>query len=446
MKASTINNAITKRIAVFLLILGAALTYVRAKGLTNTGADTSVTAEITRQFNDKSLNDELYFPLSAKRFYIKRGFAPVWTLEQKDQNKTWAAMLLIDCVLQFGLRHEDYHPKDLSYPLLHKILEQPEKISNKQKARFEILLTDAMLNFMNNLHFGKLNPYYAPAKIDREAVNGFNGADVLTNAIGQAAFMDAIVKVQPDNEDYKVFQHQLHMIKGVYEGDCYETPEADVRKIAVNMERLRWAEINDSTYIQINIPSYSLKLVRPDTTFNFKVIVGRPATPTPLMIGTLTDFATSGGPKVVKDWARDKFNPGILSFKQAAGHEKKGAYIYFMPGNKTGIELQGVSDKSLFRKQERATSDGAIRIERAEELAKLLLKTGGSESDAKAVHRALMNREVKVFALKKPVPLRITYITAAIVDGQLVKYNDIYNLDSRVENLLYNLKPVAKTK
>jgi murein L,D-transpeptidase YcbB/YkuD len=117
-----------------------------------------------------------------------------------------------------------------------------------------------------------------------------------------------------------------------------------------------------------------------------------------------------------------------------------------MPGNRTGIELQGLSDKSLFRKQERALSDGAIRIERPEELAKLLLKTGGSESDIKAVHRALTNREVKVFALKQPLPIRITYITAAIVDGQLVRYNDIYNLDSRIENLLYNLKPLAKTK
>lgn len=446
MKASIVNNAVTKRIAVFLLILSVALTYVHAKGPTNASADTSVTAEITRLFNDRSLNNELYFPLSAKRFYIKRGFAPVWTLEQKDQNKTWAGMLLIDCVLQFGLRHEDYHPKELLYPLLHQILEQPEKISNKQKARFEILLTDAMLNFMNNLHFGKLNPYYPAAKIDRGTVNGFNGVDVLTNALGQPAFMDAIVKVQPANEEYKAFQHQLHMIKGVYEGDCYETPEAVVRKIAVNMERLRWAEINDSTYIQINIPTYSLKLVRPDTTFDFRIIVGRPAMPTPLMIGTLTDFATSTGPRVVKDGAHDKFNPGNLSFKRTTGREGKSAYIYFMPGNRTGIELQGLSDKSLFRKQERALSDGAIRIERPEELAKLLLKTGGSESDIKAVHRALTNREVKVFALKQPLPIRITYITAAIVDGQLVRYNDIYNLDSRIENLLYNLKPLAKTK
>ena len=62
------------------------------------------------------------------------------------------------------------------------------------------------------------------------------------------------------------------------------------------------------------------------------------------------------------------------------------------------------------------------------------------------MHRALMDREIKVFQLKKPVPIRITYITTAIVDGQIVKYEDGYNLDSKVENQLYGLKPVNKTK
>ncbi|AYL95173.1 hypothetical protein [Mucilaginibacter celer] len=446
MKARAINNAAIKITLGFLFALvifpfgnAEAARVVALKG------DTSVKAEITAQLNDRTVNSGLYFPLSTKRFFAKRGYAPIWTLQQKDQNKTWAAMLLVDCVLQFGLRHEDYHPDELLYPLLHKILEQSEKISSKQKARFEILLTDAMLTFINNLHFGKLNPYYPSSKTDRETVKGFNGSEVLANALTQPAFMDAIVKVQPTSADYKAFQYQLHLIKGVYEGDCYETPEADVRKIAVNMERLRWAELNDSSYIQINIPTYSLKLATPDTAFYFKVIVGKRATPTPTMVALLTDFATSAGPRGPKSGSPDKFNSGVLSFKPTATNGQKGDYIYFIPDNRAGIELQGVSNKRLFNKSERAVSDGAIKIERGEEFAKQLLKTGGSESDIKSVHRALMNREVKVFGLKKPIPLSITYITAAIVEGQIVKYNDLYNLDSSIENMLYNIKPNNKT-
>lgn len=448
MKTFETNKDARKIPVVFLVlfIAGIIIGGKAARGNTSvpSNADTSVTAEISRQLNNKQAGLEVYFPLSVKRFYKQRDFAPLWTVEQKDQNKTWAAMLLIDCVLQFGLTHEDYHPKELSYAKLHIILEQPGKISNSQKARFEIMLTDAMLTFINNLHFGKLNPYYTHAKIDAGAVNGFNAAGVLTNALTQPAFMDAIVKVQPENKDYQAFQHQLHMIKGVYDGDCYETPEADVRKIAINMERLRWAEINDSTYIQINIPTYLLRLVQADTTFNFKVIVGKPATPTPALATSLTNFATAAGAEVIKARATDKFNSNNLSFNAAPGRKRKAGSIYFIPGNKAGIELWGVSDKGLFGKQARATSNGNIRIERGEELAKLLLKADGNEAFIKPMHKALMNNEIKDFMLNKPLPIRVTYITAAIVDGQLVKYNDIYNLDNRVENHLYNIEPNHK--
>lgn len=445
MKTSAVTYAAIKKTLACLCALSVFTPLSsKANGPVTLNGDTSVKAEISRQLNERAVNSLLYFPLSTNRFYAKRGYAPIWTLQQKDQNKTWAAMLLVDCVLQFGLKHEDYHPEELKYPLLHKILEQPEKISSRQKARFEILLTDAMLNFINNVHFGKLNPYYPPSKTDRETVKGFNGTDVLANALNQPAFMDAVLKAQPANADYKALQYQLHLIKGVYEGDCYETPEADVRKIAVNMERLRWAELNDSTYIQINIPTYSLKLATRDTTFHFKVMVGKRSTPTPIMVGLLRDFATSARPVVAEKVSPDKFNSGDVSFKQAAGN--KDGNIYLMSGNKAGIELVGVSNKNLFNKRERALTDGAIKIERSEELAKQLLKTSDSESDIKAVRRALMNHDVMVFGLKKPIPLSVTYITAAIVNGQLVKYNDVYHLDSRIENMLYNIKPNSKTK
>lgn len=454
MKTVEISDVTLKNTVIGLFVLCIFLLPVKARSEHYTSGkangyntvDTSVTAQIVGQLNDKALNNGLYFTVSTKRFYEKRDFAPVWTVEQKDQNKTWAAMLLIDCVLQFGLRHEDYHPKELQYATLHTILEEPGKVSNKQKARFEIFLTDAMLAFMNNLHFGKLNPYYPAEKIDRAAINGFNSEELLTNALKQPAFMDAVVKVQPVNKDYAIFQHQLHLIKGLYEGDCYETPEADVRKIAVNMERLRWADMNHSTYIQINIPTYTLKFVLPDTTYIFKIVVGAPATPTPLMVSTLTDFATGTGTVNPKTNQRDKLIPYNLFFKQKTGNQKNGSYIYFMPGNKAGIELLGLSDKNLFTKQKRAMSNGAIRIERGEELAKLLLTTAGNKTDIQSMHRALMDREIKIFQLKKPVPIRITYITTAIVDGQIVKYEDIYNLDSKVENQLYGLKPISKTK
>lgn len=453
MKTVGVTNLSGKSVIVLLLIASVLIApasahdkfFLSDKTIANKVRDTSVVTQIKAQLNDKELSRSLYFPLSAKRFYQKRNFTPVWTIEQKDQNKTWAAMLLIDCVLQFGLRHEDYHPKDLQYTTLHTILEQPGKISNKQKARFEILLTDALLNFMNNLHFGKLNPHHPASEIDRQTIDGFNTEETLTNALKQPAFMDAIVKVQPANDDYKAFQHQLHLIKGVYEGDCYETPEADVRKIAVNMERLRWMDMKDSAYIQINIPTYTLKLVKPDTTFSFKIIVGSPATPTPLMETMLTGLAVTQSPKNDNGEKRDEAVTRNFLLKPTSGNPKKYDFIY-LAANNGNLELRGVSDKNLFKKQKRATSNGNITVERGAELAKLLLQMAGNQKDIKSIDKAVMNHEKKTFLFKKSVPVRVTYITAAIGEGDIIKYSDIYRLDDRIEKLLYPLQTGRVTK
>jgi len=76
-------------------------------------------------------------------------------------------MLMLDCVLQFGLSHDDYHPKELSYDLLHNILEKPGQVSAADKAKYDILLTDALVTFMNHLHYGKLNPDFPLPKLTR---------------------------------------------------------------------------------------------------------------------------------------------------------------------------------------------------------------------------------------------------------------------------------------
>ncbi|MDB5022250.1 MAG: L,D-transpeptidase family protein [Mucilaginibacter sp.] len=57
-------------------------------------------------------------------------------------------MLMLDCVKLYGLNHHDYHPKQLIYDQLHKLV---EKVGTKaEKARYDILLTDAMIRLVND--------------------------------------------------------------------------------------------------------------------------------------------------------------------------------------------------------------------------------------------------------------------------------------------------------
>ena len=207
--------------------------------------DTSISAQIKGYLDVKKQTPALHYPLFVKRFYNRKGSNPVWIKSEKDIRKTWEAMLMLDCVLQYGLSHDDYHPKELVYDKLHQIFDQPGKITTSQKAMFDVLLTDAMLTFINHLHYGKLNPAYTNVKLDADSLAAFRAEKILANALSSKDFMSTIVDVQPKSKQYVAMQSYMRLLKGQYLDDCYEVPEADVRKVAINMERLRWIYTNN---------------------------------------------------------------------------------------------------------------------------------------------------------------------------------------------------------
>lgn len=453
------------------LILPAGKAVAHAKG--NLQAE-NISEAIQQLLNQESLN--LYYPASVKRLYQKGNYNPLWITPQADHKHTWEAMLILDCVLEFGLSHNDYHAAELSYDQLHQIFETPGKVTVEQKAKFEITLTDALITFMNHLHYGKLNPRFPAVKIDDGNLN-FNTEQALISAFNERDFMSAIVGVQPKSKAYAALQNYMHLTKGQYQGDCYEVPEAEVRKVAINMERLRWIDVDDNNLLWVNIPSYTLIWHKPDTDVSFKVIVGKPATPTPTLASNLTHFITAPDwkvpqkifvkellPKALADTAyleKNQFavydrqgkdvpiskhslsiiakNPSAYYARQSAGCDNSLGLIVFRFNNPFDIYLHDTPQKQLFNKKERAFSHGCIRVEDAYQLAALLLKNDGAGSSVSAVKAAMQNYETRTFHLKRPVPVKITYLTCESKEGQIVTYKDIYNLDKALEMALYNV-------
>ncbi len=182
-------------------------------------------------------------------------------------------MLMLDCVLQFGLNYADYHPRFLTYEKLNALTQTFSKQSNSEKAAFDIMLTDAMLTYMNHLHYGKFHPDYTATQIDA-GISGFDAVATLNDALKQKylKFMATVLTVQPQTTAYKSLQYHLHLLTGLYTGDCYEMPDSTVRKIAINLERLRWINSNAKTYININIPSHTLTYHHADSVQVFKII------------------------------------------------------------------------------------------------------------------------------------------------------------------------------
>jgi len=445
-----------------------------AKALHDT--DSLLTNEIQKQFDTGNIAPGLYFPNSVKRFYEQRKFAPGWIRQQNGEGHAWQGMLMIDCVLQFGLSHDDYHPNELLYSELHDILEEPLKATTFSKARFDIILTDAVITFMNHLHYGKLNPDFTAGQIDK-GINGQFLADVYLNSIlGQKNIMQLIVSVQPKCKYYTDLQAQMHLLKGLYVDDCYQVPEADVRKIAINMERIRWASMDDSTYIRINIPTYTLSFIKPDTAYSFKVVIGKPATPTPTLQSTIRYFTTAPEwrvpnrifakellPKAIADsmylknnhfalyddkgndvepdaqnLAMIKKKPSKYHASQSSGGDNALGLLVFRFNNAYDVYLHDTPEQALFKANKRAFSHGCIRVEQAEKLAALLLLNDNATDKVVALHKAIAAYKLVNFNLAKPVPIKITYITCLMKDGVLITYDDIYNLDTRLEMALYN--------
>lgn len=414
-----------KTILVILFLLSIVMVRPAAALNNMPGPDTSVSAEIRMQLGDFKNQGLFHFPKTVFRFYRQHSFQPVWVNPLADQNRTREAVLMLNCVLQFGLCHSDYHSKEIDYARLHVILEHPETVNNNEKARYELMITDALIAFMNHLHYGKLNPYFSASKIDAGVDTVFRAGRVLAKALRQPHFMSSIVGVQPTAKEYSDLEDKMRAITQFQE-DCYALPDSNVRKMAINLERMRWAATFGSNYIQVNIPSYTLTLYRTDTDFTFKAIVGNAFNPTPALNSLITDFTTASKLKI----SRRSGEP--------SGNINPKGVIYFWFKNSNGISINGRPERELFNANEKALTKGGIKVEYPEKLAELLLEMDRQAGELQSLHQAIADYAIKDFTLSKPVPFKITYITCEVRANSVVNYKDIYNLDKKLEMALYN--------
>ncbi|MBS1529331.1 MAG: hypothetical protein JSU01_03400 [Bacteroidetes bacterium] len=422
---TTLNTSakqlVAKSFLVILFLVSASATFAFP---VKTHRDTSISAGIKAQLADLKKQRIFHFPRSVVRFYRRHNFQPVWVKPGDDAKRTWQGVLLINCVLQFGLCHADYHPKEIDYTQLRTILEYPDQVKNDEKARYDLMITDALITFINHLHYGKLNPYLTSAKIDAGADTGFIAGKVLGHALIESNLMSAIIDVQPQTTEYAELEEQMRELTNL-EPDCDTLPAPQVRKMAINLERMRWEAVNTETYLAVNIPSFKLVVHVRDATFGFKAIVGAPPTPTPQLNSTLTDFTTAPKLKISR------------YLNEPPGANPKGV-IYFWFKNPFAISMCGHPEKELFTPKERDLSKGNVKIEDGQRLAELLLKIDGNAAEISALRRVISDYGMRNFVLDKPIPFKITYITCEVQNGAVVKYDDIYNLDQKLEAALYN--------
>lgn len=438
-------------------------------------APDSINSELEKQLNSDALLQKLNFPNTVRRFYTLNAGQPNWLKPEENIGPTASAMLLLDCVRQFGLQHKDYHPDILTYNLMHDVLSPKKLIGAKQKIEFEIMLTDAIISMINNLHYGAYNPNLNNATIDNGLPKGLKAEDFLKNVANNSNLMDTILTVQPKINEYEKLQGYMKLITGQYICDSYETPEEQIKKIAINMERLRWANIDDPIYIHINIPSFELVYHLPDSTYEFKVVIGRSLTPTPTLssavylIESAPDwnvpskiFVKELLPKAIINnsffennhmavydvsenivpinainLANIKANPKLYHLRQSAGCDNALGKVVFRFANNYGVYLHDTPEQFYFKREARALSHGCIRVENAGKLAALILTQDHQSKKIEILNAAMGSYTKKQISLIAPTPIVITYLTYTVKDGLLVNHADIYHLDAALIQQVY---------
>lgn len=247
------------------------------------------------------------------------------------------------------------------------------------------------------------------------------------------------------------------------------TPAQRAGVLALNIQRLRLLPAELSTGIMVNIPAYSLVYYQNgNQVLASRVIVGRPDRKTPMMSSALNNVVVNPpwnvpptlarkdilpkvwndpgylerhGYTVMRGWnSKEAIDPWQVDwatitpsnlpfrFQQAPGaHNSLGRYKFNMPSS-DAIYLHDTPNHNLFQRDARALSSGCVRVNKASELANMLLQDAGW-NDAR-ISGALKQGDTRYVNIRQNIPVNLYYLTAFVgADGSMQYRTDIYNYD-----------------
>lgn len=242
------------------------------------------------------------------------------------------------------------------------------------------------------------------------------------------------------------------------------TKEQRKKQIIANMERWRWFPRKfEKEYIIINIPDYSLRVVKNDDTIRVhKVIIGRPSRKTPVLSSKLTHLIFNptwtvpptilrkdvvpaalknrnyfrsknitiydSNNRVVSPWHWNASRARSYRYVQSPGEENSLGLVKFMFPNRFTVYLHDTNTKGFFEKDIRALSSGCIRVQNPFELTEYLLDDPENWNLEK-IEEAINTGETSQVQIYKDVYIHILYWTAWSENGILQFRDDLYSLD-----------------
>ena len=178
-------------------------------------------------------------------------------------------------------------------------------------------------------------------------------------------------------------------------------------------------------FILVNIPAFELIALQDGVpALRSRVVVGRPATPTPQLRSSM--YAVTFNPS----WTP---TPAMIRNEGARfappGPNNPLGRILFELDNDELIFLHDTNDRSFFDRRRRALSHGCVRVQQARALAAWVLEVPEAEIDV-----MIAGRTTHAVPLPQPVPVALVYYTRfPDEDGRIATYPDVYGRDQATE-------------
>jgi L,D-transpeptidase YcbB len=239
--------------------------------------------------------------------------------------------------------------------------------------------------------------------------------------------------LRPRNPQYEALRQAL----------LVET-DADKRAILIrNLDRWRWMPLDmGHRYLLVNAPGFEVGLWdNGRIAGRWRVIVGKPSTPTPVFSAVVTGVTINPWwdvpPSIVAESVGrlTRTNPaearrrgyvwGGGAYRQRPGPGNALGLMKLVMPNPYKVYLHDTPTKALFEQPVRAFSHGCIRVDKALNLAERLL--------GRPVDADVTRGRTATLPFDDPIPVYITYFTADISEAGTVEYHgDIYGRDARM--------------
>jgi len=326
-----------------------------------------------------------------------------------------------------GLDPADYDPEGLAAAIQTG---NPLAISAAATQRFDLLSSDLALGHVKK-----------PARIDWYVTDNDLNAEkqdaLLRSALAAHDVAGALDRLLPVHPQYAALKAALAALP--------QTDSVERDRIRLNMDRWRWLprELGQK-YIIVNVPGFHATLVENGVNrWKQKAIAGKLSTPTPQLTAVATGVILNPWwevPKSIEKEAAGKkgFVPvkgadgKIQRWRQPPGPSNALGQLKFVMPNSKAIYLHDTNARSRFNDSVRALSHGCIRTQHIVDLATQLLSDDDGEWTPDRIEAALASKKSVQANFVKPVPVYIVYFSqAALNDGRIVGYKDLYGRDAK---------------